>query len=256
MPKIGLKLWSTNANYLLPALELYQKGVYDYIELYSVPDSYNDNIHLWRYLKIPFVIHAPHFKDGVNLSSEGAKEINKKIAFEVYRFADVLSADKIIFHPGVNGLLDETIRQLKTLFDPRILIENKPRFGNGENLNCIGYSPNEIYRIKNETGVGFCLDFGHAICAARGLDLEPLPFIEKFLKLKPDMFHLTDGDYFSIYDKHEHYGQGNFPIKDLITFIPNYAWVTNESVKSSKVNLLDFEQDIDYLKNSRWYKPE
>ncbi|MBR2158459.1 MAG: hypothetical protein IJ964_00665, partial [Campylobacter sp.] len=61
--KIGLKLWSLNENYIEPAKELYECGKYDYIELYTVPNSLQ-MLPLWQNLAkdcgVKFAIHAPH----------------------------------------------------------------------------------------------------------------------------------------------------------------------------------------------------
>ena len=42
----GLKLWSDNEKYISQAEKLYAKKIYDYIELYIVPGTYD------RYIKI------------------------------------------------------------------------------------------------------------------------------------------------------------------------------------------------------------
>ena len=51
---------------------------------------------------------------------------------------------------------------------------------------------------------GFCLDFGHAVCAANNFKIEPMEFLIKMNKLSPSMYHLTDGtkvqrDWYSSY---------------------------------------------------------
>lgn len=59
MFRYGLKLFSTNANYVAEAERLYKENIYDYIELYAEPNSYKKFIQLWKNLEIPYVIHAP-----------------------------------------------------------------------------------------------------------------------------------------------------------------------------------------------------
>ncbi len=166
MFRIGLKLWSVNENYLENAIKLYEEGYYDYVELYAVPDSYDDFASMWTRVKAPFVIHAPHFGSGLNFSIKEQYETNKRYAFESFKFADLLKADKIIFHPGVNGRIEETVKQINSIKDDRMVIENKPYLGNGENLFSIGSTPEEIRYIIEATNLYFCLDFGHAICSA------------------------------------------------------------------------------------------
>ncbi len=243
----GLKLWSTNQNYISHAVRLYQEEIFHYIELYTVPGSYDDFHILWKDVGIPFIIHGPHFKDGLNFARQEDKKGNFLMAHEALRFADSVQAGIVIFHPGVNGDIKETARQIKELNDKRIIIENKPYYGLGENLICNGSSPEDILYIMEETGAGFCLDIGHAICAANAIDHNPIEYLEKFIELKPKMYHLTDGDYYGLYDRHDHYGQGSFPLERLLQLIPADSHVTNEAVKDSPENLDDFVRDMKLL---------
>jgi len=125
MHKIGLKLWSVNQNYIDEARRLFLEGVYDYIELYVVPESLSF-LPIWEELRIPFVSHAPHFGHQVNFADANKIKYNRKLIEETQLFADRLKARYIIVHPGVNGVIEETSRQLKKIRDSRILIENKP----------------------------------------------------------------------------------------------------------------------------------
>lgn len=248
MFQIGLKLWSTNENYISEAIRLYDKKIYQYIELYSVPDSFQNFSNLWKKLNIPFIIHAAHYGAGMNLANKESLHKNLRLANEAKKFADALKADKIIFHPGVEGKIEETLHQLIKIKDLRIVIENKPYFSFQNTQVCVGHSPEEIKILLEELKIGFCLDFGHAICAANAKKVEPLTFIDKMLELKPVMYHLTDGDYSSNDDWHYHYKQGSFPLKEIIKKIPLNSLVTNESEKKSQENLHDFEEDILILK--------
>ena len=47
MKRYGLKLWSINKNYINAAKSLYEKNIYDYIELYAVPNSFDEYAALW-----------------------------------------------------------------------------------------------------------------------------------------------------------------------------------------------------------------
>ena len=61
MHKLGLKLWSINTDYYYDeAIRLYNDGIFDYIELYVVPNS-TETIDKWKKINIPFSLHAPHF---------------------------------------------------------------------------------------------------------------------------------------------------------------------------------------------------
>jgi len=246
MNKIGLKLWSTNSSYINSASELYNKGYFDYIELYSVPDSFNEYITLWKSLQIPYIIHAPHYTSGLNFADSGKLKNNLKLADEARRYADELHSGFIIFHPGVNGEIEETISQLNRLREDRILIENKPHRGLHNEL-CVGHSPDEIKKIIAECHTGFCLDFGHAVYSANAKNIEPLEYITLFLELNPDMYHLSDGDYSGIHDRHDHLGEGNFPLKQMIQLLEDGRMVSIETVKNYSDNLDDFVADYNFL---------
>lgn len=246
----GLKLWSNNDNYLKDAVRLFEKGIYQYIELYMLPGTEKRMVEMWKGLDIPYVIHAPHFMAGLNLAKREQKETNFKLIDETRRFADELSAEYIIVHPGIAGDIKETALQIKEINEPRLLIENKPYFALVDDLICNGATAEDIEFVMKEDGIGLCLDIGHAFCAARGLKKEPMEFLEGFLNLKPEMFHLTDGDYESVYDRHDHLGRGNYDINKIVNLIPQGKRVTVETVKDSNESLADFEEDITCIKKS------
>lgn len=243
----GLKLWSTNKHYIDEAMRLYELGFYNYIELYSVPGSYNDFIRFWKELEVPYSIHGPHYRSGLNLSQKECKSKNLRLVEEALKFADTLNARNIIFHPGVDGDTEETVIQLNEIKDRRILIENKPCMALDGGLRCNGSSPEEINFIMKHANVGFCLDIGHAVCAANACKIFPLDYVRTFITLNPVMYHLTDGDYYSLYDRHDHFTKGNFPIKEICNLLPDKCYITVETVKDSNDNLNDFIEDINYL---------
>jgi sugar phosphate isomerase/epimerase len=248
MYKFGLKLWSTNENYVADAVRLYNEGFYHYVELYIIPDSFNKCINLWTNLDIPYIIHAPHFRNGMNLAKKEYFDINMKLAEETKKFADELNANIIIYHPGIAGDLEETVRQLNIINDNRIIIENKPYYTvlNDGNI-CNGHSHEEIKYILDNTNTGFCLDIGHCFCSANAKKIEPMEYLRQFLTLNPKLFHLTDNDYNSPIDKHYHFGQGNFNVKKIFSVLPSDVSITIETNKDFKDNLSDFEKDINCL---------
>lgn len=243
--RFGLKLGSVNLSYTKYIADLFDRGVFSYIELFAVPRSYDSSIGYWKQFRIPFVIHAPHSMAGMNLSLKAAREKNRPLLEETFRFADDLKAEQIVFHAGVDGTAEEAAFQLKPFVDLRCLIENKPMKGlNGE--RCVGVEHSELSRILAELGCGFCLDFGHAICAANSLKRDPFGFIGELLKLNPSLFHLTDGDISGELDSHEHYGTGSYPMARLFALLPPNAKVTNEAKHDSQTDLSDFERDCSY----------
>lgn len=246
--RFGLKLGTKNVNYTEDILSYYKDGYFQYIELFVIPESFGDTVDYWKRFSIPTVIHAPHSFAGMNLSLPEERGGNEKKLREVFQFTDTLNSEYIIFHSGVNGNVEETICQLRPFADSRCLIENKPVAGlNGE--KCLGSTPEEVRNIMNELQAGFCLDFGHAICAANSLKRKPLEYIKEFLALNPRVYHLTDGDYSSERDLHLHYGDGTFPLKELLKMIPDDAKVTNEAKHNSDTDLHDFRADFFYVKN-------
>jgi len=246
--KIGLKLWSSNKNYVIEAQRLFDNGNCHYIELFVEPGTLDSCVEIWKVLKIPFIIHAPHFTQGVNLAKAENFEQNITYAREALRFADELGAGLVIFHPGVAGDIKETIRQLRVINDKRILIENKPYSSCDGNYVCNGHSPEEIAFIMKEVGVGFCLDVSHAVCAANSKKTDPIVYLGKFLKMRPLVFHIADGDWGGIYDEHEHIGRGSFRFDEVFTLLPLGAMVTIEARHDFKDSLVDFEEDVAVLK--------
>lgn len=257
MLKIGLKLWSVNTEaYLSEAERLYADGTFSYIELFVVPGTEN-TLDAWRRLHdekgVPFIIHNAHAAQGFNLADESAERKNVEIYLETRKFADSLDAKYIIFHGGVDGSIKETARQLKALEEPRALLENKPLsplanpFGVKE---CRGATVDEIGFVLNEVKCGFCLDVGHAVCAANSQSMEPYGYVADLADMfKPAMFHLSDvADVHSVYDSHLHLGEGAMDIvrikKDVF---PNGATVSIETIKDSPFDLNDFVKDAEVL---------
>jgi sugar phosphate isomerase/epimerase len=257
MYQFGLKIWSTNDNYVEPATKLFDKGVYDYIELFAVPDSFENTIGQWKLLKkIPFVIHAAHSTVGFNPArAEGFKR-NIELAEEAFKFSEELITDTIIFHPGYEGTIAETIRQfkiIKSMFDTKtnkMIVENKPYYGFHlkKQIICNGYTSNDIDNIMRECSIDFCLDIGHAICAANALKRNPFEFLEKFYELKPRMYHLSDGDINGVDDLHLNIGKGNFDFNRILKHIPTSSRISLETEKKSD-DLHDFIDDIRTVKN-------
>lgn len=251
MANIGLKLWSTNVGpWLAEARKLYSEGVYAYLELYVVPDSL-DTLSYWRKLDMPFIIHNAHFAHGFNLAKKECEARNREIYEQSRKFADDLAAEKIIFHGGVDGAAEETARQLRLLKEDRALLENKPFVALPNRMGgkfCRGATEGELDFIISETGCGFCLDLGHAVCSANSQGIDPYLFIQRLMRLDPYMFHLSDvEDIESPYDSHLHLGEGRLNIRSLKASLGMDALVSIESEKDDPENLNDFKNDVLYL---------
>ena len=247
--QLGLKLWSTNTDYYYnEAARLYVQGIFDFIELYVVPNTL-DTLEKWKKLDIPFTLHAPHFKHKVNLADASCFEYNKKIYEQVEIFRCQLRATHTIVHAGTEGHIEETIRQLNLIKPTNFLIENKPyRAPLGNRELCRGYSVEEIQQVLAGTNCGFCLDISHAACTANSLKKDPYQYIEKFNHLSPVYYHICDGDISSPIDQHLNIGSGNFDFKKIINIIGPNSTLAVETKKSSKENLNDFLDDIMQIK--------
>lgn len=258
MPKIGLKLWSTNIGYISTARELFTRDLFDYIELFIAPGS-TETIPKWKGLGIPYVLHAPHSAVGLNLGDKLHRGANLELVRQVDDFLAVLLPAFVIFHPGVGKDLDESVLQFRSLESKfpamyqKILIENKPQVGLRKE-RCLGASPEEMRFLLESTQRGFCLDFGHVICysVAAGKDWKNV--VADFLRLKPVMYHLCDG-FFSAKDTHEHLGDGEFDLLYLIGLIGLDARITLETKKNnfkcensgSSCSLQDFVEDVEFI---------
>ncbi|MBI5139837.1 MAG: sugar phosphate isomerase/epimerase [Candidatus Vogelbacteria bacterium] len=249
MYKFGLKLWSINDCYIGEVVRLFEVGVYDYIELFIVPGSFDKYNEIWKGLKIPFIIHAPHSRAGMNLAKSECRDKNKELFFETQKFADAIDAKKIIVHAGTAGDVRETVRQLKLFYDERLLIENKPYHSLDNGLLCNGTTPEEIRFIMQEVKVGFCLDISHAIYSANAYKVSFQEFLKDFSGLKPHMYHLADGDTSSVFDQHYHIDAGNFDFGSILSFLPRDGMITIETLKDSNENLIDFVKDAEILRN-------
>ncbi len=252
--KLGLKLWSSNTFYIKPALELYRQGVFDYVELYVEPGTEKDYLRQWTGKKFPFVLHAPHSYSSFNLSQRKCQSENLRLLKQVESYRLALEPEFVIFHPGILGSINETLRQIDgmkvefpDIFD-LALIENKPKIGLKGEI-CIGASPEEIERIIKETGLGFCLDVGHAMCFAVWAQIGWEDVVSQFMKLRPKVYHLSDGNMNSHTDAHLHYGDGDFELSKIIKLIPPNTYVSVETEKNPGLHLKDFERDVNYLKN-------
>ena len=247
---LGLKLHSTNTDLIPEAIALWEKNIFQYIELYVIPDSYGTTHEKWKDCKIPFVIHAAHSLHGVNFALSSQENKNASIFHEAKQFADELNVDSIIIHGGHTGTIAETIRQAALLLDSRLVLENKPKVGI-KNEKCVGWSPEE-FKAAFESNVfkGFVLDFCHAACAAFSVGKKPMDLVNDLALIKPGIFHLSDGDIQSEKDKHYRLGKGTLPLSKFIRVVPKNCHLTLETPRNAEMGLSEFAEDVDFLKTT------
>ena len=211
--EFGLKLWSSNTNIINEAIHLIHEKIFDYIELTVVP---NTSISLFE-ANVPYIIHVPHEKFGVNIGDVIKKDYNLRVIHESIEWANKLNAKHIIIHPGY-GSMQHATDMLREISDSRLLIENMPKVGlDGEAM--IGYSPAQIEELIGDSNMGLCLDFGHAVKAAVSLGADYKEYVQEFMEFNPKVFHLSDGMLNNEFDEHLKIGQGeydfNFILKNI-----------------------------------------
>lgn len=235
--KFGLKLWSTNTNLIEMAVSLVKNQTFDYIELFVVPNSSIDPFMI----EVPYIIHIPHEKFGVNIGDPAKKVYNLQIINECINWANNLDAKYLILHAG-DGSMKSASDILSNISDNRILIENMTKIGLNEE-KMIGYSALQISELTNSRGMNLCLDFGHAIKAALSMGIDYEEYIAEFLELKPFMFHICDGDLKNKKDMHMNIGEGEYDIEYLLRCVKRnpYKYVT---VETPRYNHNSLDEDI------------
>lgn len=210
--KKGIKLWTTDTYLFSKAKELFNKGYIEFVEIYIVPGTFDISIKKIKNLDMPIILHMPHSRHNFNPGDRSLLVSNINIFNEVKKFAKELGQPQIIIHPE-SGNIKDSLGFISRINYNDLLIENMPKEGmNGE--KCIGYLPEEI-KLYLDKGCGFCLDLGHAYKAAISLHKDPKKFIKEFLKLKPSIFHLSDGNIDKELDEHLNLGEGDFDLSFL-----------------------------------------
>ncbi len=135
-------------------------------------------------LDIALSIHAPYYIN-LNSSDKGKREASIKRILECCKIGSWLEAKRIVFHPGYysedkeesyqnikNGII-EILKEIKrNNFNIEIAAETMGK------VNVFG-SVDEINRLVEETGCGFCIDFAHILARDKRVDYG------KLLKLFP-----------------------------------------------------------------------
>ena len=259
MSKIGLKLYSTDYDkYFDEVISLYQQKVFDYIELYIIPNT-TDSIENWKKLqtldntnsaiKIPFMLHAPDHKNKINLSNPENLDSNIEAYKQVDLFKQELSARCTIVSPGTRGSISETARQLKIINPKNILIKNNLyRIPSLSYAVGIGATVEEIEKFKKEYFCGFCLDIVNAICTANLTSDPPYELIREFNAFNPIMYRISGNNINSTEKQHLHLENANLDYSIITMVIRNNALITIDSDKSNGSDLNDFKEDVRFLR--------
>ena len=258
MRKLGVKLWTRdvlkNKAFFDDVAEAVRRKEFEYVELFVFPNTYEDTFEAVRegLRGCPVIIHNSHSAYGFDCGDSDALKNNLKDIGDSQRFADALHADIIIVHAGCGTLpqnIDETIRQFRLFNDMRIAVENMAAFCMVSKKFQHGVFPEQIERIKAETGCKFCMDFSHAVCAANYYKRKPVDILDDFRLLEPDMYHQCDGRLQGIDDVHLHFGEGDFDLETIINrFIDEEARVTMETGYKPPLNADPWRKDRDYFR--------
>jgi len=235
--RFGLKLWSINTDLIDQAIQLIDEKIFDYIELFMIPGTPITPF----IIDVPYIIHIPHHKFGVNIGEASIKKYNLEKINESIGWADKLNAKYLILHAG-HGSMDDAADLLGEMADRRLLIENMPKVGlNDEKM--IGYSPEQIEELISVNYAGLCLDFGHAVKAALSLGVDYKEYIKRFLPFEPKVFHISDGTLGEEKDEHLNIGDGEYDFayfKQCILDNP-FGLVT---IETPRLNTKSLNEDI------------
>lgn len=237
--KIGIKIWEP----IKELDRLVKEGRPDFIETLAIVGKD------YRPLKdygIPITVHAEHMMKGVNPANPMLLERNLKSVDFAVKTADMLNAEIIVVHPGCmenhSCSLENSVSFLRSVFEPRMLVENLPYYLSKEKsfLN-LGKSAEEIGGILAATKMGFCLDFGHVPASAFGLGMDFMEMLKGFLELKPSYFHVSDTGFRVKTDEHLHLGKGDLDLPGIKKMIPRNAWVALETPPDVEGRVRDIE---------------
>lgn len=170
---------------------------------------------------------------------------------QVNTYAKALDAEYTVVHGGMDGDVEEIIRQASVIKPYKMRIENKPYVAprNPDKMVCRGATPEEIKYIKDNLGCGFNYDVGHSFCAAVSLKIDQYEIIKQFEALKPDSYHLSDGEFDNRIDIHYHLGKGDYDWAKILPMIDDSKNWTLETIKKNETSGLDLvKKDIAFLR--------
>lgn len=247
MIKYGLKIWTNNKHIFQEAVSAYQKGSFDFLELYhNANENFDfDDLNVLR--GIPVIIHNTH-DSGFHEFEIGNRQLD--IWEKTKRLADYFESPHIIVHSGKSPNFDEFQKNLEKINDSRILIENMAGLDLGGDLT-FGYDLVQLKGIRQLKEI--CFDLEKAVKAACYQGIDYKKFIAESLEnLKPFYFHISGGNKDISRDEHKNLWEANFDLK----------WIRDELLKISKgrdiflafevpKNKSDLENDI---KNMEYFK--
>jgi deoxyribonuclease-4 len=229
---------------------LIDQELFHYIELMVDPSALN----FLPFIKHDMVhaVHVPTEKYGVDIGDATKTEFTLKMIEHSLKIADDAGAAHVILHSGTSSedIARSTLSKVK---DDRIILENMPRVGIIRNENCLGYDFESMFQLVKDNNLGLCLDLGHAVKASIGLRRDYKEIISGLLRLKPKMFHLSDGDLISEEDNHLNIGEGQYDFEYFKRCIEK-SGTDLVSIETPRQNPNSLDEDIKNIKalNSLW----
>lgn len=252
---MGLGIRSNEPQLIRNANELFKTGVVDFAEIFLMPGTSNTE---FSQLEMPLTIHAPHDGSGLNLCEPEKTEFSVKCINEASELADELNAKYVAFHPGHIGIKDDYENAMKCMISEmnfpnkkKLCVENLTYKAVIPEMICTCHKPEDIKRIMQQCGLGFCLDLNHAYKAAASLKANPKDFIKKFMALNPSYFHLSDGNSSIEDDEHLMLGKGDYDLKFLkkCIMLSESKMVVIETRRQSKTSFGENARDIMFLRD-------
>lgn len=243
--KYGIKLRTSEIKLMSSAVKLIDRGIFDYVEMLINPMQLD--IAALLEFNVEYVVHAPHETYGVDIGSLEKRDFTLKMIDFSLKCADKLNSNLVILHAGTDSA-ENAKKLLSDYDDSRIVLENMPRVGiNGE--ACLGYSA-EAMKALTGSKLGTCLDFGHAIKASISLKIDYKEIVQEFLKIKPKIFHISDGNFNTEKDEHLNIGAGVYDFKYFRNCIFNDS-LKLATLETPRRNDLSLEEDIKNIETLR-----
>ena len=154
---------------------------------------------------IQLSIHAPYW---LNLNSEDKKKVRKSRE-RILKCCEVgtwLGAYRIVFHPGYYGgdkkkayakIKKEILAIQKEIKKRKYTVKLAPETTG--RINVFG-NADEIYKLCEETGCEFCIDFAHILARYKSYNFEEI--FKKFRKHKKFHLHFSGIEYGEKGEKH------------------------------------------------------
>src|SRR3989338_1099948 len=251
MIKNGLKLWSNNINLFSEAVELCEKKVFDYIEIYHNSQSSIDYEALSNLKKVNVL--GVHIGDLVDakfhdffLTSE-----QQPVWESTIKLADFFNANYILVHPARLHNLDDLFFNLKKMNDKRIVVENMPGFDiYSRPMNC-GVNKKDLQLIRNNYPILF--DFEKALKSSTREKVDYKNFVKDcLLELSPVYFHISGGHTDVSIDEHTNLWDSDIDIGFIKNVLGDYAehrevYLAFETPKIGE-NIENDIKNIDYFK--------